>query len=441
MSTATPSFQRNTRWVIWAIGLFVGLKLIYGIYGGLTGAGDFEGRYVSTRSILEGVDPYRVDLDAERTPSQIRRGADYLPSALLPMLVLTFLPLQAARFVWLLISLACAGVLLRQSLALEPLRTSRIAGLGATGLAISLWLSGSAFSNHLQLGQNCLFSLAFGLAAVKAARKQHHYWGGFLLALALFKYAYIWPVLMVVYLDRAWKTLVFAGIIHLVVHLALCHWMSVGPIDVLGEVLQLNSRIFRRNETLTFWLPWRFFSSFVPVGSTAANILGAVTFLLFTALAGFAWRRDQTHGNDAGWILVFGNLSTLAVASKGYQLVYFLPGWLWCFRWWHSPETRSLSRWVAVSMFAISIGIPFVRRAEIWASETGDAPVALGLLNIALASLCVTSAQLLRTAIRIQSTAIPAGSASGIIPKPSPSGQVSTGDADSGALSCPATDP
>ncbi len=392
--------------IAWILGLGVALKLVTAVSGGLFRHDDFEMRYHSARRLLHRIDPYQLDsvsrsnstTQSDLPTDGVTVGADYFPSALLPMFPLALLNLNTARFAWVVISLGCAAVFARQSI--QAIQASggtltNIGGLDARVLAITLWVTSASFTNHLRLGQNCLFALAFGIGAVHLARSRRPVAAGVCLTLALFKYAYIWPVLLILMLDRAWKTLALSAAIHLGTHLILSRWISVGPVDLVREVLQLNARVFHRNNTLTFWYPFRKLAAVLPEGMVPADFLGGAALLVAILLLGVWWRRDRSRRHDAAWILVLGNLSTLSVPAKGYQLLYLLPGWLWCFRDWPSPRSRGW-RWIlAGSMFAIGTLTGYLRRAEVRLAQHPDAPLSAAFFNLSLALLCISSAVLL----------------------------------------------
>lgn len=313
------------------------LSLAAGIRNAWQQPVDLRLRYQTARLMLAGENPHRLKLPEDLSPrAQAALGGtvmdfapDYLPSAMLPMLPLAWLPWWAAKLAWLVVNLASAGLLM-----FLVRRWADAAAIPRTlfWMAVALWIAGTPFRNNLGAGQNTVFALALTLAAVPLQQRNRYLLAGGLLALGLFKYAYVGLVVVFfIALNRGWRTLLVAGSIHLVTHLLLCLRMNVHPLGIIGEVFQDNSRIFNRETTLTVWLPFRALAAqfphwHLPADLLGAGALGAVLLGLF-----LVWRRQGLSPHEHAWAFVLCLLATLVVTCRNYHLVFCLFGWLWIF--------------------------------------------------------------------------------------------------------------
>jgi hypothetical protein len=141
-------------------------------------------------------------------------------------------------------------------------------------------------------------------------------------------------------LNRGWKTLLVAALIHGAAHLFLCQLMGAQPLGVFADVWQDNSRVFNRNTMLTIWLPFRTLARRFPQAPIPANLMGALALMVMIGGLILLWRRRPTRPDYVAWIFMLGLLSTLAVTPNSYHFAYFLAGWLWCFSVTKAPQTR-----------------------------------------------------------------------------------------------------
>lgn len=333
----TSSRNRFLMWLMVLVTLLATVSLIAGIRNAWQHPMDLRLRYQTARLMLAGENPYRVQA-ADDLSARARQALggnvrdfepDYLPSAMLPMLPLSVLPWNVAKFVWLLVNLASAV-----SLVLLARRWAGPAGIPQSlfWLAVALWVGGTPFRNSLGIGQNTVFALVLTLAAFLLQERNRPILAGVLLALGLFKYAYIGlVVLFFIVLHHRWKTLLFAGMIHLLAHLMLCLRMNANPVSIIADVFQYNSRIFDRETTLTIWLPFRALAARFPEWNLPADALGAGVLAVMLAALLVVWQRRGLSPYEHAWAFVLCMLATLVVTCRNYHLTFTFFGWLWIF--------------------------------------------------------------------------------------------------------------
>ncbi len=315
--------------VLLLAGLLAAGSLGRGIWNALVSPCDFQINYQTARLILHGENPYRLKLDGTLQArvrvvlgdqSETPLDPDYFPSALLPVIPLTCLPWEIARVVWLGINLACGALLF---VSLRGWLRDRAPPWDHLLLGIFVWLAGAPFRNSLGLGQNTIFAIAMLLASLRAADSARPALSGLLLALGLYKYPLVWPMVLFFYcLGPRRLALVWAAVIHLTVHLWLCGRMAADPVRIFGEVLRGNRDIFDRNETFTVWMPWRTLSGWLPPGSIPVNALAALTLVAVLALLIQAWNRGHARQYPLAWFGLLGLLAMISVSSRPYALVF-----------------------------------------------------------------------------------------------------------------------
>jgi GT2 family glycosyltransferase len=362
---------------------------------------DLRLRYQTARLMLAGENPHHIKATREITPGagaiigqDLRSFApDYLPSAMLPMLPLALLSWGQARLVWLLTNLASAlllvGLLRRwPEVSAIPWRHFLI--------AVCLWIAGTPFRNNLGLGQNCVFALALTLAAASAQARGRCLLGGVLLALGLFKYAYVWPLVLFLFvLNRGWLTLLVAATLHGAAHLLLCGLMGAHPVGVLAQILPGNAYVFRHGKMLSVWMPYRTLATQFPSLHLPADVLGACALAALLAGLVLLWRRRRASlARSVGWLFVLGLLSTLALTARDYDLSYCLAGWLWlCV----VPATAATC-WPRVALAGGLLYLTVIHRALEALAQRGCWPDGAWMgrgFNSVLFLVCVASAILL----------------------------------------------
>lgn len=303
-----------------------------GVQMSLTGSQDLRMRHNEVRLMLRGENPYLMYRNGQPVPFGTELLAigrdidpDYFPSTLLSVLPMAWLSFDATKLLWLLVNLG-STILLVQTLRwmLGPERPAA----ATQALMICLWICGVPFWSSLAMGQASLFSMAFTLAAFRADTTGRHLLAGLLLALGVFKYALVWPLVLFLFiLQWRWRCLLVGGGIHLVVHLALCRVMQANPVTIFADVLDGNSKVFHRDNLLTVWLPFRSWNRLFPEHPLPAQWLGAL--LLAALLAALVWlwlRRDKNdRRNLLVWVAVLTLLAVMSVNSRIFAHMYALP--------------------------------------------------------------------------------------------------------------------
>lgn len=318
------------------IGVFFALGEPKGFRSGmqnvLTGSQDLFMRHNEVRMILLGENPYRLaragvlqERGAEVLGPGHHMDPDYFPSTLLPVLLLAKLPFQTVKLLWLLINLGSLMLLI------QTLRWCMSGDRPSTvnqALMICLWICGIPLWTCLAMGQASIFSVAFTLAAFRADFTGRHLLAGVLLALGVFKYALIWPLVLFLFiLQRRWCCLFIGGGIHLVVHLVLCGLMQADPVTIFADILGGNAKVFQYNKVLTFWMPFDSWNLMFPDLSLPAQWFGALLMVSLLAWLGVSWVRRKKTDRD-GLLLWIGALllfAVLAVPSRIFAHMYALP--------------------------------------------------------------------------------------------------------------------
>lgn len=293
---------------------------------------DLFKRYYEVRLMFHGENPYRLQVEdrLSQRASEVfgpdhQLDPDYFPSALLPILPVAAMPRQAAKVAWLLITLGSIVLLLK---TLHWMMGQERPPPLQYALAVCLWIAGSPVWVGIGLGQNAIFSLALTLAAFRESFRGRDILAGGLLALGVFKYALVWPIVLFFFIFQGrWRCLLTAGGIHLAAHLLLCRIMGAHPVTVFADVLRGNSGVFHRNDVLTVWLPFRVLNERFPALGLPAQLLGAI--LLMALIAGLAWLWFRRHRDDEcnllAWTAALTLLAVFSVTLRIYTHVYALP--------------------------------------------------------------------------------------------------------------------
>jgi hypothetical protein len=145
---------------------------------------DFSGFWAGPRAVLAGVSPWdpssypaaRIAFDTQRDDAPI---LNYMPWTVIALLPLGLLPLDAAAWLWMALSMICAALALRA--LLREFLPGRAVVHGALGLAL---FAGQPGFHTLVLGQWALLLMSAVAATVLAVRAGHARRAG-LAALAL----------------------------------------------------------------------------------------------------------------------------------------------------------------------------------------------------------------------------------------------------------------
>jgi hypothetical protein len=303
----------------------------HGMWASLTGSQDLFMRHNEVRMMLHGENPYRLLRDGwleQRGLEVLGPGhhmdPDYFPSTLLPVWLMAWLPFEWVKALWLLASLGSIVLLV---LVLRWCMDKEAPSPANQGLMVSFWICGVPAS-CLAMGQASLFSVALTLAAWRADHSGRPWLAGLLLALGVFKYALVWPLVLFLFiLQWRWLCLLVGGGIHLVVHLAVCSHIKADPVSIFGDVLAGNANITGFSTPPTFSLPFRLWNQLFPHAHAPAAGGGVLLLIMVLAALGSLWMRrtkEDRHGLLL-WIGVLLMVSVLTVPTRLYAHMFGLP--------------------------------------------------------------------------------------------------------------------
>lgn len=365
------------------------VSLGIGVRHALNRSIDFQVNYYTSRMILLGENPYRLKLNGtldDRARAILgdvpSLDPDYFPSAMLPVILLSFLPLEIAKAVWLLTNLACGAVFL---FALWSPRSS-VPPARHLALCLFVWVASTPFRNSLGVGQCVIFSVGLTFASIRAVDAGCSRLGGVLLALGVYKYALVWPVVLFFFcLAPRRIALAWAAAIHLCVHLTLCWRMHAHPIQVFAEAMRGSSDIFERNLMFTIWMPWRILAGRLGSWEVPATTLGALTLLGLLAILGRFWLQKRAGREPRAWFGLLCLLAVIAVSTRPYALAFTPAIWL-CVAGPQALSTSEGRRWriIAYILF-LSIVQPLTK---FFVHGISESTLILWLINPALILLC-----------------------------------------------------
>jgi len=319
--------SRHYKLLLAVLGIAAMISAVQGVRNGLVNSRDLQTLHLAGQLMMDGVNVFRLQLEGnlDRLLSTMAgehyfwSGADYFPSAHLPVLPLTFLPWFWAKGIWICLNLAVAvslwWVLARFDGKVRPSRDQLL-------WVVLIWLAGTPFRVSIGIGQNSIMAFSLLLVSLRIANTRPSFLAGLLLAVALIKYALIWPfVLFFLLLGGHVRVVVWAGAVHLVTHLLLCMRMRADPFGVLLDVLRSNTEVFHRNEIFTFWMPGRMLSMLNP-GWESAEIWTGV--LLFVFILGWLirwWMLGHGRQYPMAWLGLLSLFALVAVTPKIYSFV------------------------------------------------------------------------------------------------------------------------
>ena len=230
----------------------------YSIIGGLTNPPDVESFFVTSKLLVNKIDPSRLSIEYIRSVPEINfEGLDrsggrslYPPSA-----HILFIPFyaflassQLAKISWLIWNLIFIGIIfhvIRKKYLLKlPLMDSY--------LLLILILGAYATKSCLRYGQTSLFS--FAAFMVTLLLKDRSKWlAGIAFALALSK-----PTLMALFAvyflcKREYQIVLVAIAVHVVITLGLSIWIGVSPLSLINNYLEKVSLLTNTYPCALWW--------------------------------------------------------------------------------------------------------------------------------------------------------------------------------------------
>ena len=233
----------NASWLmrlaVCAAVLVTAASVVQGFRNGLECV-DFH--WESAALFLRGENPYKWFFDG-RFYDGVIVDAMQAPSTIAFILPFGLLPHSLANTLWDVCNLGFTAFFLFFMCRLFFSRAE--GGVGRSFFAFAaLFLCGAPWRVGMGCGQHTMFSLAFLAAALLAmVRRRHWLIVGMLLSAALFKYTVTVPLAFVFVIRRQWKALACAGLIHIVLTLALGIWTGTCPLTLVRQSIEVGVRL------------------------------------------------------------------------------------------------------------------------------------------------------------------------------------------------------
>lgn len=310
-----------------------------GIFNALESSEDFNRQWLTARVIAHGENPYEQNITGHRStylthllegPARLIFEPDYLPSSLITILPFAALPIQEAMWAWLLCNLLATGVLIWSSLYLLRVERIRLSLSHPVLIATILFLCSTPWRNLIGAGQFSVIALTMFLLALMLQEKGRWKTAGVVLALSGIKYTLILPYALFFFLiDRHYKALGIAAVIHVVAHFTMSWHMSTNPLGILSDVTQGTQDVFLRNSLPNIWSLGRYISdSWVFMSANSWSILfilvlvGGLVRLWF-----YAPPINPTKGHlRLLWLGLLGIVAMVCIPNKAINHVFlFFP--------------------------------------------------------------------------------------------------------------------
>ena len=220
--------------------LLTAASVVQGFRNGLH-CGDFH--WESAALFLRGENPYRWFLEG-RLYDGVCVDATQAPSTIAFILPFGLLPQYAAHVLWDVCNLGFTAMFLFAMWRLVFKEGESGGSVRGFWVFAALFLCGVSWRVGMECGQHTMFSLAFLAAALLAmVRRRHWLIVGMLLSAALFKYTVTVPLAFVFVIRRQWKALACAGLIHIVLTLALGIWTGTCPLTLVRQSIEVGVRL------------------------------------------------------------------------------------------------------------------------------------------------------------------------------------------------------
>jgi hypothetical protein len=291
--------------------------------------------YVAGTTARRGASPYQhAELVATRRalPPPVATKASlpfgYPPAAIPACVFLSFLPWQAANYLWKLLNLAFLVGCVLLTLRLNP--DLRLAP-DARYLTWSVVFGLSPTVSVLLVGQSSLFVLCAALLGIALSEQRRPGAAGVSLAFSLIKPHLIFPLLALLLVRRRYAVVLVAAVATAVLTLLglyLGHEGLGGFLQGLQGYNSLNDpdnpRLVGIQSLANRVLGWPQYT-----GQAAALALGLV-FLAFALTREGVRSGRAPIGQGLPAVLV---VSTLAFGAHSYDLVFLIPLWVWAVGW------------------------------------------------------------------------------------------------------------
>ncbi len=215
------------------------ISVVYNVNRGLNDElAGFDFQWDVARIIVLRQNPYEMFLNRQPAPTDgilaDNLQPNQVPSAVALIIPYAFLDWPMARLLWIFSNLVfsagwVAALLMLYKQRVEPKQ-------------FLLWLSLLCITLYwgaiIWVGQHTLFSLFFFTLSLLCLQRRQTLRAGIFIALSLFKYHLVLPLLFIYLYKRAYWSLVIAVGIHGVLHLAVSAWLNVNPVTLLLQSLR-----------------------------------------------------------------------------------------------------------------------------------------------------------------------------------------------------------
>ena len=305
----------------------------------------------------------------------------YLPAFALAMAPFTWMPKEAANFIWFTLTAAMAWTLVMGSIAALPDRRMAVRKL----FWLTLLLNGKFLVRELVFGQFNLLTALMLLAAIIAAQRGLVRTPGVLVALGVFVKPYALVLLPWLAWRLGWRALLVFGIVFaagLLMPIAFYGWH--GNLTLLYDWYRTVSETTAPNlmgpENISFASTW---AKLVTAGPTATALAAASSIaVVAVGMLLMAWWRSPSdpYYLDAAYFLLFVPL--LSPQGWDYVLVIGLPAFVLLVDRW--PELSPPWRAAMVLGFVLTSFIIFDLQGRwLYALLTGVGAVTWGVVLLA----------------------------------------------------------
>jgi hypothetical protein len=317
------------KWVQkFSIGLLVvaaSISVSIGIYRALIGPmASFDFQWPSARAIYLHYSPYQIDtLPAEtqhailttRTVNPTSGDINFASSIsfLTPYALVDW---RWAKVAWLMSNLIFTGTILSILFRLAGPLSPR------TKWALALiFLASTSFRVMISNGQHSLFALAFTLVSIILSANAPIL-SGIALALGLFKYHLIAPLILVLAIRRRFKPIVTAISIHVGLSVLVSGWIHGNPVQMAVQCISIAKGLQHEG--------W------IDLAATAGRLIplkmvyGSLA-ILTTSIAVLIWKR-RTLLSDLDILSLMSILSVLAVYHRIYDFILLICPVIWIAR-------------------------------------------------------------------------------------------------------------
>jgi hypothetical protein len=302
---------------------------------------DFGMRYITTKLILGGENPYQMLL--KKTPSEylkrLREGNKfkyydpyYFPSSLLPIIPYSFMSYDKAIVAWLITNIIATAMLLISVFFLINKNHTGITHRNYL-LCVLLFLCGTPFRVTIGLGQFSIIVLAFFILALFAVEKNRWFLGGVLLSFSLLKYPLTLPFIFVFFiLKKRWAPLIVCGIFQCITYLWMCFLIKVSPVKFFSEIFAVSLKVFQHKEGIIgssdIWLLTVRLKKIINY-NVFCDYFALIVFLGIVCFIGFLWIKRRKSISRIGWLSIISVFTFFSVYHRVYDGIIFLFPLLW----------------------------------------------------------------------------------------------------------------